>query len=347
MMNTSGPSGSPNQKRPDLCGYQVLDLGKGRGQLIIPHILYELKTDSGDICHQDDGAQHKNHQGLEKPGDAARSNRGQIFSYAAHMMSAYPRLFLFVVFVFGERARLIRLDRSGGIITRSFLYKKTNYLSQFLFRYSKLDDHRRGMDPTASLATPAEAELLSTSLAAYKARLAPRNTDYLDPTLNSAVPAYKIHVKSKTPTDEDTEFDLIVQYPFADCQSLIGRCTRGYAAYHVQEERLVFLKDCWRVDDDTIKSEVDIYKRLFAEDSNVTGLPDVIALDDVIHDGQLQATFTQELANADDPEPWFLGCRTLDKLVHVRIVQELAIPLDSALNSREVIVTIYDVVVCK
>ena len=312
---------------------------------MIPHILYELKPDSGDICHQDDGAQRKNHQGLEKPGDAARSNRGQIFSYAAYMMSAYPRLFIFVVFIFGERARLIRLDRSGGIITRSFLYKKENYLSQFLSRYSKLDDHHRGMDPTASLATPAEVESLSTSLAAYKARLAPRNTDYLDPTLNSAVPAYKIHVKSKTPTGEDTEFDLIVQYPFADCQSLIGRSTRGYAAYHVQEERLVFLKDCWRVDDETIKSEIDIYKLLFAKD--VTSLPDVIALGDVVHDGQLQTTVTQELANTDAREPWFLGCRTLDKLVHVRIIQELAIPLDSARNSREVVMTIYDVILCK
>ena len=56
---------------------------------------------------------------------------------------------------------------------------------------------------------------------------------------------------------------------------------------------------------------------------------------------------TQRLANLADPEPRSLGSRKLNTLVHVRVVQELAIPLDSALNSKEVVETIHDVVVCK
>ena len=312
-------------------------------KFLVPHVLWEVKNKVGDICHKDDDSGRERHGA----GANARSYRGQIFNYAAQMMSEHPRLFLFVVFIFGDRARLLRVDRSGGIVTRSFSYKEEDYLSQFLFRYSKLGNNHRGLDPTAVVATRAETKLLSKSLAAYKKRLAPRNTDYLDPTLNKDLPAYKIHIKSKTLANEDIEFDLIVQLPFSDCQSLIGRCTRGYAAYHVQEKRLVFLKDCWRVDDENTKSEVDIYRLLFAKDKNVSGLPDVIALGDVLHDGQLQTTLTQELANDPEPEPWFLGCHKLDKLVHVRIVQELAIPLESAKNSKEAVTSIRDAVVCE
>ena len=127
-----------------------------------------------------------------------------------------------------------------------------------MFRFSKLDDYQRGLDPTTIVATPAEKELLSNSLVEYKARLAPRNTDYLDPTLDPLFPAYKVNVRSQTLLDEDIEFDLIIQFPFSDYNSLVGRFTRGYAAYHIQEERLVFLKDYWRVDGATTESEVEM-----------------------------------------------------------------------------------------
>ena len=80
----------------------------------------------------------------------------------------------------------------------------------------------------------------------------------------------------------------------------------------------------------------------------MVGLPDIIALGDVFYDGWLQATFTQELTNPDPdrPESRLLG-PTLDRLAHVRIVQELAIPLDSAKNSREAVTAIRDAVVCE
>ena len=136
--------------------------------------------------------------------------------------------------------------------------------------------------------------------------------------------------------------------------SITGRATKGYITFILgtdenSKSSLGFLKDYWRVDDGVTQSEVDMYKHLFAEGSDVVGLPDIIALGDVFYDGWLQTTFTQELTNPDPdrPESRLLGCLTLDRLVHVRIVQELAIPLDSAENSREAVTAIRDAVVCE
>ena len=332
---------NPKLAKPHLCKYLELDLEYGKCQILVPHPLWDTKNKPEDILGPDGE--------VEILGGATESDCGHMSEYASQMMSAYPHDFFFAVFVFADRARLLRLDNSGGVVTTSFSYKEKDYLSQFLLRYSKLGDHYRGVDPTAVIATPTEAQLLSKSLAEYKERLAPRNTDYLDATLNKNFPAYRINVKSKTLADKDIQFDLIVQSPFSDSQSLVGRCTRGYAAYHVQEERLVSLKDYWRVDDGVTQSEVDMYKHLFAEGSDVVGLPDIIALGDVFYDGWLKTTFTQELTNPDpdQPESRLLGCPTLDRLVHVRIVQELAIPLDSAENSREAVTAIRDAVVCE
>ncbi|KAK7685999.1 hypothetical protein QCA50_010810 [Cerrena zonata] len=79
----------------------------------------------------------------------ARS-REQIWSYFAHQMSAYPRLFVFGIFIYGDRARILRVDRAGATATTSFYYKEEDFLAQFLYRYSQVTDIQRGWDPTAS-----------------------------------------------------------------------------------------------------------------------------------------------------------------------------------------------------
>ncbi|KAK7686021.1 hypothetical protein QCA50_010832 [Cerrena zonata] len=124
----------------------------------------------------------------------------------------------------------------------------------------------------------------------------------------------------------------------------MGRCTRGYAAYFVQEDRLVFLKDCWRVDDGITLSEIDIYRILFSQKEKDLNLPDIVAMGDVIVNDQPQATVTQELTREHKPGEFL--CDKLIKMVHMRIVEELAIPLDSAENSKEAVWAINDAAVC-
>ena len=44
--------------------------------------------------------------------------------------------------------------------------------------------------------------------------------------------------------------------------SLMGKATRGYAAYDVNARRIVFYKDFWLAVSSRIRSEIDVYRRL-------------------------------------------------------------------------------------
>ena len=67
MKDTSAPSGDPHQKRPDLSGYQIVELENGEGRFLVPHILWEVKNKVSDICHKDDDSGRERHGGLERP----------------------------------------------------------------------------------------------------------------------------------------------------------------------------------------------------------------------------------------------------------------------------------------
>ncbi|KAK7686023.1 hypothetical protein QCA50_010834 [Cerrena zonata] len=328
--------------QPELGGYRKFEDGKTRVPVL--EIPWEVNTAQKDQYCNEISTTSGLDDSEETTDTTAARNCEQIWSYFAHQMSAYPRLFVFGIFIYGDRARILRVDRAGATATTSFYYKEEDFLAQFLYRYSQVTDIQRGWDPTAALTSSSEAEQLTHALREYKARLASRDVSYLNPTLNQDFPTYRMTVDAKTLDNEDIQFDLIVCYPFSASKSLFGRCTRGYAAYYVQEERLVFLKDCWRVDDKTTLSEIDIYRILFAQKSKDLNLPDIVAMGDVIVDDKVQTTVTQELTR--EHKPGMLPCHELIRLVHMRIVEELAIPLDSALNSREAVEAIHDAAVC-
>ncbi|KAK7686002.1 hypothetical protein QCA50_010813 [Cerrena zonata] len=383
MRNTCSAKEEGSKYSPDLGAYRA-----GTGVREIP---FEVKKLGGDICNSEMPKPKR----LERNTQWASENRGQIFTYLAHQMFIHPRLFVFMVFIYGDRVRILHVDRSGGTITASFGLKDTNYLAQFLYRYSQLTDAQRGWDTTVAHASAADGELLTRAVKEFKARVAPRNVEHLNPTLDERFLPYKIHMSGKTVYGVDVEFDLIVRRPFTEPRSLRGRCTRGYAAYHVQEERLVFLKDSWRRDDGRTISEMDMYAYLSAGDpeDQVPNLPDILAMGDVVVDDKPQTTRTQNLtypppkdpatASTEDPthndpdssstknttsDPpstknpttgssstkdreswrphWMVPCNALEKLVHNRIVQEMALPLESASDSKEAVQAIHDAAVC-
>lgn len=378
MKNTSSTKDEGSKYSPDLGGF--------REETGAREISVEVKR--GDICNPESPKPKR----LERNTQWASENRGQIFTYLAHQMFVHPRLFVFMVLIFGDRVRILRVDRSGGTITASFPLKETDCLAQFLYRYSQLTDAQRGWDPTVVRASAVDGEHLTNALNEFKARVAPRNVEHLNPTLDERFPPYKIHISGKTVYGDDVEFDLIVRRPFTDPRSLRGRCTRGYAAYHVQEERLVFLKDSWRRDDGRTISEMDMYVHLSAGDleDQVPNLPDILAMGDVIVDNKPQTTYTQKLTSPPlppsehsrpsstqkptrmmpnpstrkvphkNPESssiqkptceshlpdWIVPGNMLEKLVHNRIVEEMALPLESASNSKEAVQAIHDAAVC-
>ncbi|KAK7686020.1 hypothetical protein QCA50_010831 [Cerrena zonata] len=148
----------------------------------IDEVIFEMKTEQDDTCHDADSLYSSS---SEKSTASSVANHGKIWTYLAHQMSAHPRLFVFCVFIYGDRARFLRVDRSGGSMTTSFCYEEEDFLAQFLYRYSHATNAQRGWDPTATFASVAETRKLSRALHKYKTRLEPRNVDYLDPTLDS------------------------------------------------------------------------------------------------------------------------------------------------------------------
>lgn len=51
-------------------------------------------------------------------GGPTRLHLGQLTAYATSILSAQYRTQVFIVFVVGDRARLIRWDRDGGVVTK-------------------------------------------------------------------------------------------------------------------------------------------------------------------------------------------------------------------------------------
>lgn len=333
MQDESAHSKDESKLRPDLVLHKVELLS--RLTLRTQEVPFEIKTKTGEICNP------PGYGAIEKEDGNASLIRGQLASYVAIQMSSQHRVFMFSVLIYGSFARILRWDRSGCIISEAFNYKTTQLLSEFIVRYSQLTDAQRGIDNSTVPASSEESQQLTDALKAYKIRVAPRNVDYLNPTFDPRYPTYKVTVH-----DSKGNIELIVRRPFSDAKSTCGRATRGYVAYHVKEQRLVFMKDYWRTDDSLTLSEAEIYERLYKAD--VPHLPENLAAGDVLlPNGHPQETLTQLYTSPNKP-PYvtLMQSYRLRKLVHHRVAQQLAFPLSASLHSKEAVEAIHDAVEC-
>lgn len=89
--------------------------------------------------------------------DERKKSRGQLAEHIAAMLSHQHLLYAYQVELCKCEARLLRWDRAGVLISKSFnILGKHSPLHRFLFQFSKLDKLQRGADPTASLASDEE-----------------------------------------------------------------------------------------------------------------------------------------------------------------------------------------------
>ncbi|GJE91967.1 hypothetical protein PsYK624_081190 [Phanerochaete sordida] len=274
---------------------------------------------------------------LTPEGTAARRS---LISHAKAMFTRQHRVFLFQVVLVGRFARLIRWDRSGAVVTQRFDYvADPRYLCEFMWRFSHMSDEQRGWDHSVSAASRKEAalfknavqELLSRSASSRKV---PNAEQTLDDT--GTFPIWKIRVASSA---TGAEIVLIVNRPFAGHYTLRGRSTRAYLAYDLADRRLVFFKDSYRDDDVPVLPEFSTYERLRAH--GVPHVPAVIYGGDVLDSsGQPQATTTQTWATVEDA--WRVTDLAFHRYIHHRIVQDIAYPLETARNERELMQAVHD-----
>lgn len=276
-------------------------------------------------------------------------NRGQQIDYATLVMALQHRTHVFSVSINGHKARLIRWDRAGACVSEAFDYivtredrkTKTNWLAEFLFRYAHATPEQRGFDPNVKKAEDADVERLRNAVEEHTKAF--RYPDQLIKQLKATVlpsyPAYNITTVRKTSKDKTEKDQYIVCRPFFEVGSLCSRSTRGYLAYWVEKQKLVFLKDTWRVGDSI--SEAEIYEHLAQHAELRKYLPIIISCGDVAGtDGTLQ-TKTQDIKDC----PWVPRPEWLRRHVLHRIVQELAIPLNMVRSSKELLIAIRNVLI--
>ncbi|KAK7682789.1 hypothetical protein QCA50_014173 [Cerrena zonata] len=280
---------------------------------------------------------------LEKVTGQSASTRGQLISYTATLHSFQHRCFSFSFLICGQYARLFRWDRSGCVVTALFnFHDEPELLAAFFWCYAHLSLEEQGYDTTVKRATLEETKYLADAVDNFIVDSLPRDVSFMLPEENPAhpYPVCKIRVEMK-----DGPHNLIVKMPFLDSSdSACGRATRAYTAFDMKERRLVFFKDSWRTEDEDYASEAEIYEELIK--CGVPFLPIVLAAGDVTSkgSGEPQITFTQVWSdNVDKPE-WRLPCDRLRKLIHHRVVQELAYPLNTARCSKEATQAVRDVV---
>ena len=240
--------------------------------------------------------------------------REQILAYADRAFTYQHRTGFFSLIVIGAEFRFLRWDRSGVFVTEKKDYVgDPTTLVEFLIGFILLDDESQGIDPTAvrlrkdskhwkmmdvlkdspaALEKPVissvpgtvlETDLAETILATdYEGKLYvdtrkfvwQHEYDMFVASVDDRWPRYSIEMRIGD--NESNEYGtFLIGRPHYEMSGLIGRGTRGYIAYYVEEKCFVFLKDAWR----PFYSGVDLEGNtlLELEDNDVPNVPRLVA----------------------------------------------------------------------
>ena len=182
------------------------------------------------------------------------NTRDRCLLYAANQLAYQHRLFAFNLVICGKRARFIRWDREGAVVTAGIdCSQRHDLVIEFLQRFNQMTAEQRGLDPTVVLAPPDEIEMFESAVATVE-------VESLKHTVGDQkiYPRFRLEVRG---TDDSVSCYIVGKA--LDCDlGVFGRCTRGYLALDLSTKECVFLKDMWRVDVPRIKPEHIWYEEL-------------------------------------------------------------------------------------
>ncbi|KAI0819185.1 hypothetical protein BC628DRAFT_1283133, partial [Trametes gibbosa] len=152
----------------------------------------------------------------------------------------------------GSRARLLRWDCAGCIVSKSFdIREHPEHLCEFLWRFSQTSDTMRGHDNTVRPATLREElqfrnvvrDHVRSQLEVEGEALNKAMSQHYCPGRAAVVEIYP----HREPLSHGNVWRFIISRPVVTPLSLVGRGTRGNWAVECTTSRLVFLKDTWHV----------------------------------------------------------------------------------------------------
>ncbi|KAL5522450.1 hypothetical protein ACEPAG_8466 [Sanghuangporus baumii] len=202
-------------------------------------------------------------------GSRERANLGWVVSCASEVCARQHRIFCFTILFIGTRARFFRWDRAGGIVTSSFDYTKhPDLLCEFLWRFHHANPIERGFDPTVTIASRTEEELFRDLIrkhAALQLGISEDKTQELDEALGHHYEKGKVSKLEVYERGRRMPRVFLVSVPSTSPRSVAGRSTRAYWAVELtgsNDGEVRFLKDCWRIDMDSMRDEGNVYCEL-------------------------------------------------------------------------------------
>ncbi|KAH8115730.1 hypothetical protein DFH11DRAFT_1742744 [Phellopilus nigrolimitatus] len=230
---------------------------------------------------------------------------GRIVAYAAEVCARQHRMFYFSVLITGTRARLVRWDRAGAIVTNSFDYRRTpKAFCTFLWRFGLANPAQRGYDPTVTVASKVEEKLFEEAITAHVAL----QLNISGEELKKAVSQHyqqdrvaKVDVVGEDNLGLPGTRQYLVSRPVMSPSSVTSRSTRGYWAVNAGSLEMAFLKDVWRIDTEKLEREGKILQRL--NRNGVRNISDIFCHGDVpidIEHAREEVFQKQELAAEEE-----------------------------------------------
>ncbi|EPS97059.1 hypothetical protein FOMPIDRAFT_1129293, partial [Fomitopsis schrenkii] len=262
--------------------------------------------------------------------------------YAAKIMQRPFLAYCFTIYVCNNYAWLMRWDRAGLVISEPFDFiQQPRLLHRFFYRFACMTDVERGCDPTVTPATEAEIGRMR-AFTNY-------DTDWHKAKFLSSVeegPVVKISVpttdmisrgelergKKDEPPSGSSEpvppREFLVGKPLFMSNSPTGSGTKGFVAYDVAEDRLVFLKDCWRPEAETYHPEGEVYLHLHSHHVHYIATP--VGAGDVVDDcGGIHTMRAEKFVGGP-------------RWRHYRLIlEEVAMPLEEYTTSYEFVDVMY------
>ncbi|KAI0726453.1 hypothetical protein C8Q72DRAFT_525002 [Fomitopsis betulina] len=304
---------------------------------VVPDTLPEPEKKSSEESEEsDESEEHNREEGMQ--------SMEKISRFAMKMMQRQFLACYFTIFVCRNYAWLMRWDRAGLVISEPFDFlQQPQLLHAFFYRFACMTDVERGCDPTVKPATQDEIERMRAFTtfdtdwhrAKFQASIEEGRIMKILVPAADIITAEELEAGKKNeqtgllPAKLPREF--LVGKPHYLSDSLTGSGTKGFIAYDVTEDRLVYLKDCWRPEAETYHPEGEVYLHLHSHNVDFIATP--VAAGDVVDDeAGIHTTCADTLLNTP-------------RWRHYRLIlKEVAMPLEEYANSYELVAVLYSAV---
>ncbi len=201
-----------------------------------------------------DEASRRSHDFLARPADwelrqKLHDSLSRHISHAVEIFARQHRLFVFTISMFGSRARFLRWDRAGCVVSESFdIREQPHLLCEMLWRFATASNMERGHDPTVEWALAEEQVFMEAIKRHILSQVGPgEDADEMIKLHYHPGHVVAIHVLHHrfTATAENAR-RFLVSRPVVTPLVMVGRGTRGYWAVDATTKAVVFLKDTWR-----------------------------------------------------------------------------------------------------